>query len=131
VVAAARAGGFVEATARDVAAANGEYWNFATASLIGNPLFLDYAGSSTVFSGRGGGLVRPIFIWSWFFLPPPEIMLALCAIWWFTDRGNHPMDHFCGRIAADLSHRPITHKTTIRPTPCRRAVGIQAAVRCA
>jgi len=95
VVNAARADGFAGGQSRDVTDASGNSWHYATASLIGNTIFVAYAmGAAELF----GSTVLHVGLD--FLIPILMIALAWVAIWWFTNRQVTQWIFYLRRIAA-------------------------------
>jgi two-component sensor histidine kinase len=95
VVNAARAEGFAGGQSRDVTDASGNSWHYATASLIGNTIFVAYAmGAAELF----GSTVLHVGLD--FLIPILMIALAWVAIWWFTNRQVTQWIFYLRRIAA-------------------------------
>lgn len=94
VAASARANGFPDGAAHEVAAANGT-WHYGTASLIGNTIFVAYAmGAAELFGPTYLHVALD------FMIPIVTIVLAWVLIWWFTDRQVTQWIFYLRRMAA-------------------------------
>jgi two-component sensor histidine kinase len=95
VVASDRQNGFAGGASRDVTDAVGNSWHYATASLIGNTIFVAYAMGATELFGS-----TVLHVGLDFLIPILTIALAWLAIWWFTNRQVTQWIFYLRRIAA-------------------------------
>jgi two-component sensor histidine kinase len=95
IAASARANGLGGGVSRDVTDAAGNNWHYATASLIGNTIFVAYAMGATQLFGSTVFHVGLDFL-----IPILMIALAWAAIWWFTNRQVTQWIFYLRRIAA-------------------------------
>ncbi len=95
VVASVRQNGFDDGQSHDVRDARGKSWQYATASLIGDTIFVAYAMGAT-----------QLFGWTYFHVSVdfliPILMIALAwgAIWWFANREVTQWIFYLRRVAA-------------------------------
>lgn len=95
VVNSDRRHGFAGGQSRDVTDAGGNNWHYATASLIGNTIFVAYAMGATELFGS-----TVLHVGLDFLIPILMIALAWAAIWWFTNREVTQWIFYLRRIAA-------------------------------
>ena len=96
VVASARALNFAgSGESRDVTDNNGKSWHYATASLLGDTIFVAYAMGATQLFGT-----TILHVGVDFLIPIVMIVLAWIAIWWFTNRQVTRWIFYLRRIAA-------------------------------
>jgi two-component sensor histidine kinase len=95
IAADAKASGFVAGHFADIQDSAGDTWHYATASLIGNSIFLAYAMPESRLFGQ-----TYLHVGLDFLFPFLAIGLAWLAIWWFTDRDVTRWIFYLRRFAA-------------------------------